>query len=147
MIVEIAGHRIAGMGGTFESQVWLPGRPETGIQNYQDFLERLALKPQHVDIAATKKRHALSAQIHEIAQSLEQTAGEAREGIDQLGVSARKGLAQSDDALQAMQGLRDAAAARMKIVEQIMARLAGLRELAERIEVMLPEDAGSIHSS
>lgn len=88
-----------------------------------------------------------SAQIHQIAQSLEQTAGEAREGIDQLGVSARKGLAQSDDALQAMQGLRDAAAARMKIVEQIMARLAGLRELAERIEVMLPEDAGSIHYS
>ncbi|MBA6136052.1 chemotaxis protein [Pseudomonas monteilii] len=88
-----------------------------------------------------------SSQIHQIAQSLEQTAGEARGGIDQLGVSARKGLAQSDDALEAMQGLRDAAAARMKIVEQIMARLAGLRELAERIEVMLPGDAGSICSS
>ncbi|MNM68551.1 Biofilm dispersion protein BdlA [compost metagenome] len=81
-----------------------------------------------------------SAQIHQIAQSLEQTAGEARGGIDQLSVSARRGLAQSDDALQAMQGLRDAAAARMKIVEQIMSRLAGLRELAERIEMMLPED-------
>lgn len=88
-----------------------------------------------------------SAQIHQIAQSLEQTAGEAREGIDQLGVSARKGLAQSDDALEAMQGLRDAAAARMKIVEQIMNRLAELGELAERIEVMLPEDSSIIHSS
>ncbi|MCX9137589.1 methyl-accepting chemotaxis protein [Pseudomonas putida] len=80
-----------------------------------------------------------SAQIHQIAQSLEQTAGDAREGIDRLGVSARRGLAQSDEALQTMQGLRDAAAARMKIVEQIMSRLAGLRKLAERIEMMLPE--------
>lgn len=85
-----------------------------------------------------------SAQIHQIAQSLEQTAGDAREGIDRLGVSARRGLAQSDDALQAMQGLRDAAAARMKIVEQIMSRLAGLRELAERIERMLPEELVAI---
>lgn len=24
-VVEIAGHRLAGLGGTFESQVWLPG--------------------------------------------------------------------------------------------------------------------------
>src|SRR5690606_23721523 len=56
-----------------------------------------------------------SAQIRQIAQSLERTAGEARGGIDQLGVSARSGLAQSDDALLSMQGLRDAAAARLEI--------------------------------
>lgn len=60
-VVEIAGHRIAGLGGTFESQVWLPGSPDTGIQNHGDFLEHLALKPQHADIIATKRQHALSA--------------------------------------------------------------------------------------
>jgi len=59
--VEIAGHRIAGLGGTFESQVWIPGSPDTGIQSYGDFLERLALRPQHADILATKRQHALSA--------------------------------------------------------------------------------------
>lgn len=80
-----------------------------------------------------------SAQIRQIAQSLERTAGEARGGIDQLGVSARSGLAQSDDALLSMQGLRDAAAARLEIVERIMSRLAGLRELAGKIEMMLPD--------
>ncbi|EMR47948.1 metallophosphoesterase family protein [Pseudomonas putida] len=53
--------RIAGLGGTFESQVWLPGSADTGIQNYEDFLERLALRPQHADIVATKKQNALSA--------------------------------------------------------------------------------------
>lgn len=57
----IAGHRIAELGGTFASQVWLPGSPDTGIQNYGDFLERLALRPQHADILATKGQHALSA--------------------------------------------------------------------------------------
>lgn len=45
-VVEIAGHRIAGLGGTFESQVWLPGSPDTGIQNYSDYLDRLALSTQ-----------------------------------------------------------------------------------------------------
>lgn len=33
-VVEIAGHRIAGLGGTFESQVWRPGSPDTDIQSY-----------------------------------------------------------------------------------------------------------------
>ena len=60
-VVEIAGHRLAGLGGTFESQVWLPGSPDTGIQNYGDFLEHLALRPQQADILATKRQHALSA--------------------------------------------------------------------------------------
>ncbi|QKL01299.1 metallophosphoesterase [Pseudomonas sp. NY5710] len=60
-VVVVAGHRIAGLGGTFESQVWLPGSPDTGIQNYEDFLERLALRPQHADIVATKKQSARSA--------------------------------------------------------------------------------------
>lgn len=60
-VVEIAGHRIAGLGGTFEPQVWVPGSLDTGIQNYQDFLERLALKPQNGDIVANKMQNALSA--------------------------------------------------------------------------------------
>lgn len=60
-VVEIAGHRIAGLGGTFEPQVWLPGSPDTGIQNYQDFLDSLTLRPQHEDIVANKMQNARSA--------------------------------------------------------------------------------------
>lgn len=82
-----------------------------------------------------------SAQIHQIAQSLEHTAVDARVGIDHLSVSARKGLAQSDEALQSMQGLRDAAMARMEIVERVMSRLAGQRLLAAQVEASLPESA------
>lgn len=60
-VVEIAGQRVAGLGGTFEAIAWLPGSPDKGIQNYQDFLQSLQLRPQHEDILATKKQHALSA--------------------------------------------------------------------------------------
>lgn len=60
-VMDVAGHRIAGLGSTFEAQVWLPGSPDSGIQNYQDFLERLALRPQHAGIVPTKKQHAASA--------------------------------------------------------------------------------------
>lgn len=60
-VVEVAGFRVAGLGGTFEAIAWLPGLPDTGIQNYQDFLLSLERKPQHADILATKKQHALSA--------------------------------------------------------------------------------------
>jgi methyl-accepting chemotaxis protein len=83
-----------------------------------------------------------SAQIHQIAQSLERTADDARGGIDHLSVSARNGLAQSDEALQSMQSLRDAAVARMEIVERVMSRLAGQRLLAAQVEALLPE---SVH--
>nr|WP_274517730.1 methyl-accepting chemotaxis protein [Pseudomonas sp. GM50] len=82
-----------------------------------------------------------SAQIHQIAQSLERTADDARGGIDHLSVSARNGLAQSDEALQSIQGLRDAAVARMEIVERVMSRLAGQRLLAGQVEALLPESA------
>jgi methyl-accepting chemotaxis protein len=57
-------------------------------------------------------------------------------------VSARNGLAQSDEALQSMQSLRDAAVARMEIVERVMSRLAGQRLLAAQVEALLP---GSVH--
>ncbi|MBI6885141.1 metallophosphoesterase family protein [Pseudomonas putida] len=60
-VVNIAGHRVAGLGGTFEAMAWLPGAQDTGIQNYQDFLESLGRRPQHEDIIKTKKQHALSA--------------------------------------------------------------------------------------
>lgn len=80
-----------------------------------------------------------SAQIHQIAQSLERTAEDARGGIDHLSVSARNGLVQSDEALQSMQGLREAAVARMEIVERVMSRLAEQRLLAGQVESLLPE--------
>lgn len=60
-VVEITGQRVAGLGGTFEAVAWLPGSPDKGLQNYQDFLHSLELRPQHADIVATKKQHALSA--------------------------------------------------------------------------------------
>ncbi|MQU08741.1 chemotaxis protein [Pseudomonas helleri] len=81
-----------------------------------------------------------SARIHQIAQSLERTAGDARGGLEQLSVSARNGLAQSDDALLSMQGLRDAAVDRMEIVERIMSRLSGLSRLADQAESLLPDE-------
>ncbi|MBD8494555.1 chemotaxis protein [Pseudomonas syringae] len=80
-----------------------------------------------------------SAQIHQIAQSLERTADEARGGIDQLGASARSGLVQSDEALQSMQSLREAAVARMEIVERVMGRLAGQRALTAQVEGLLSD--------
>nr|WP_082481474.1 methyl-accepting chemotaxis protein [Pseudomonas sp. Leaf127] len=82
-----------------------------------------------------------SAQIHQIAQSLERTADEARGGIDQLGASARSGLAQSDQALQSMQSLREAAVARMEIVERVMGRLAAQRALTAQVEGLLIDPA------
>ena len=60
-VVEIAGLRVAGLGGTFEAVAWLPGTPDSGIQNYQDFLLSLGRRPQHEDIINSKKQHALSA--------------------------------------------------------------------------------------
>lgn len=83
-----------------------------------------------------------SAQIHQIAQNLERTADDARGGIDHLSVSARNGLAQSDEALESMQSLRDAAVARMETVERVMSRLAGQRLMAAQVEALLPE---SVH--
>ena len=59
-VVEIDGVRIAGLGGTFESPVWLPGDKDTGLQNYQDFLDRLAYSHQHEETLESKRRIALS---------------------------------------------------------------------------------------
>jgi methyl-accepting chemotaxis protein len=81
-----------------------------------------------------------SAQIHQIAQSLERTADDARGGIDDLSLSARNGLAQSDEALQSMQNLRDAALARMEIVERVMSRLSGQRLQVAQVEALLQSE-------
>ncbi|MGJ7513019.1 methyl-accepting chemotaxis protein [Pseudomonas baetica] len=88
-----------------------------------------------------------SAQILQIAQGLERTADDARGGIDDLSVSARNGLAQSDEALQSMQSLRDAAVARMEIVERVMSRLAEQQLLAAQVESLLPESVHVEHVS
>jgi predicted phosphodiesterase len=60
-VVEIAGQRVAGLGGTFEAIAWLPGAPDTSIQNYDDLLASLERRPQHEDILRSKKQRALSA--------------------------------------------------------------------------------------
>lgn len=60
-VVEVAGYRVAGLGGTFEAIAWLPGTTDNGVQNYQDFLVSLERRPQHEDIIKTKRLHALSA--------------------------------------------------------------------------------------
>lgn len=79
-----------------------------------------------------------SAEIRQIAEGLEKSAEEARLGIEQLGQSTRQGLAQSGVALQAMDDMRNAAAARLEIVERIMRRLASQHELALAAGRLLP---------
>ncbi|AYC35057.1 chemotaxis protein [Pseudomonas cavernae] len=78
----------------------------------------------------SKRAADSSAQIRQIAEGLEKSAEEARLGIDQLGASTRLGLEKSAVALQAMDDMRGAAAARLEIVERIMLRLGSQRELA-----------------
>lgn len=64
-----------------------------------------------------------SAQIRQIAEGLERSADGARKGMEQLGASTRLGLAQSTLALQTMGEMRQAAAARLEIVDRVMLRL------------------------
>lgn len=78
-----------------------------------------------------------SAQIKQIAHMLERSAQEARRSIDPLGKAARDGLAQSDLALQALQGLRDAAVERMQIVERVMSRLKTQKALTSQVEQLV----------
>lgn len=61
VVVDVADHSIAGLEGTFESEIRLPSSPDPGIQNYQNFLEQLARRSQRADVIATKKQHPLSA--------------------------------------------------------------------------------------
>jgi methyl-accepting chemotaxis protein len=71
-----------------------------------------------------------SAQIRQIATSLEQSAEHARQGIEHLAGSTRLGLEKAEIALHSMGELQTGAMARVEVVERIMQRLASLHELA-----------------
>ncbi|MCP1497973.1 methyl-accepting chemotaxis protein [Pseudomonas migulae] len=71
-----------------------------------------------------------SAQIRHIATGLEQSAEQARQGLQQLSGSTRLGLEKAGVALHSMGELQSGAVARVEVVERIMARLAGLHDLA-----------------
>lgn len=78
-----------------------------------------------------------SAQIRQIATNLEQSAEQARSGIEQLSGSARLGLEKAEVALHSMGELQTGAVARVEVVERIMARLAGLHDLAVQAKRMV----------
>lgn len=71
-----------------------------------------------------------SAQIRQIATGLEQSAENARQGIEHLAGSTRLGLEKAEVALHSMGELKHGAMARVEVVERIMQRLASLHELA-----------------
>jgi methyl-accepting chemotaxis protein len=78
-----------------------------------------------------------SAQIRQIATGLEQSAENARQGLQQLSGSTRLGLEKAQIALHSMGELQSGAVARVEVVERIMARLAGLHDLALRAKRMI----------
>lgn len=78
-----------------------------------------------------------SAQIRQIATGLEQSAEQARKGLQQLSGSARLGLEKAGVALHSMGELQSGAVARVEVVERIMARLAGLHDLALQAKRMI----------
>ena len=78
-----------------------------------------------------------SAQIRQIATGLEQSAEQARQGLQQLSGSTRLGLEKAGVALHSMGELQSGAVARVKVVERIMARLAGLHDLALQAKRMI----------
>lgn len=71
-----------------------------------------------------------SAQIRQIATGLEQSAENARQGIEHLAGSTRLGLEKAEVALHSMGELKSGATARVEVVERIMQRLASLHQLA-----------------
>jgi methyl-accepting chemotaxis protein len=78
-----------------------------------------------------------SAQIRQIATGLEQSAENARQGLQQLSGSTRLGLEKAQVALHSMGELQSGAVARVEVVERIMTRLAGLHDLALRAKRMI----------
>ncbi|MND59683.1 Methyl-accepting chemotaxis protein CtpH [compost metagenome] len=78
-----------------------------------------------------------SGQIRLIAEGLQKAAEEARAGMEHVSGSTRAGLEKSAAALQAMGEMRAGAAARVEIVERINQRLAGQRQLAQRMSALL----------
>jgi predicted phosphodiesterase len=59
-VAEVAGIRIAGLGGTFDQAIWLPGQPDTGIQSYQDFVASLEARRTPEPVLESKKQRFLS---------------------------------------------------------------------------------------
>lgn len=80
-----------------------------------------------------------SGQIRLIAEGLQKAAIDARAGMEHVSDSTRAGLEKSAAALQAMGDMRAGAAARVEIVERIVQRLAGQRQLAQRMVELLEE--------
>jgi methyl-accepting chemotaxis protein len=78
-----------------------------------------------------------SAQIRQIATGLEHSAENARQGLQQLSGSTRLGLEKAKVALHSMGELQSGAVARVEVVERIMARLAGLHDLALQAKRMI----------
>jgi methyl-accepting chemotaxis protein len=78
-----------------------------------------------------------SALIRQIATGLEQSAENARQGLQQLSGSTRLGLEKAKVALHSMGELQSGAVARVEVVERIMARLAGLHDLALQAKRMI----------
>ncbi|WP_282480266.1 methyl-accepting chemotaxis protein [Pseudomonas sp. UYIF39] len=78
-----------------------------------------------------------SAQIRQIATGLEQSAEQARQGLQQLSGSTRLGLEKAGVALHSMGELQSGAVARVEVVERIMARLSGLHDLALQAKRMI----------
>ena len=78
-----------------------------------------------------------SAQIRQIATGLEQSAEQARQGLQQLSGSTRLGLEKAGVALHSMGELQSGAVARVEVVERIMARLAGRHDLALQAKRMI----------
>jgi len=78
-----------------------------------------------------------SAQIRQISTGLEQSAEHARQGLQQLSGSTRLGLEKAQVALHSMSELQSGAVARVEVVERIMARLAGLHDLALQAKRMV----------
>jgi methyl-accepting chemotaxis protein len=78
-----------------------------------------------------------SAQIRQIATGLEQSAEQARQGLQQLSGSTRLGLEKAGVALHSMGEVQSGAVTRVEVVERIMARLAGLHDLALQAKRMI----------
>ncbi len=72
-----------------------------------------------------------SGEIRQIAAGLQQSAQEARTGVELIGQSTRTGLEKAAAALGAMGEMRAGAAARLEIVERIVQRLDEQRALTQ----------------
>lgn len=78
-----------------------------------------------------------SAQIRQIATGLKQSAEQARQGLQQLSGSTRLGLKKAGVVLGSMDEIQNGAVARWEVVERVLARLAGLHDLASQVKRMI----------